>query len=84
MRYKISAKRFGEYYDFYNSEKPVDDFLNNVRTKFRPSGLVLIKCGFIIENIQQALSENVRPILNNGTGLQKHIERHTLMSDILY
>ena len=83
MKYKISAKRFGKYYDFYNSEQLVDDFLNNVRTKFRPSDLVLVKCRFIIENIQQALSENVRPILNNGTGLQKHIERHTLMSDIL-
>ena len=27
LKYKISAKKFGEYHDFYNSEKLVDDFL---------------------------------------------------------
>ena len=64
MKYKISAKKFGEYYDFYNSEGVVDDFLNNVRSKFRPSGSVLIKCGFIIENVQPEVSDNLRPILN--------------------
>ena len=39
--------------------KLVNDFLNNVRSKFKPAGPVLIKCGFIIENIQQSVSENV-------------------------
>ena len=64
MKYKISAKKFGEYYDFYNSEGVVDDFLNDVRSKFRPSGSVLIKCGFIIENVQPEVFDNLRPILN--------------------
>ena len=64
LKYKISVKKFGEYYDFYNSEELVDDFLNNVKSKFRPPGLILIKCGFIIKNIQQAVSENYRPIVN--------------------
>ena len=64
LKYKISAKKSGEYYDFYNSEGVVDDFLNKVRSKFRPSGSVLIKCGFIIENVQPEVSDNLRPILN--------------------
>ena len=51
LKYEISVKKFSEYYDFYNSEELVNDFLNNVRSKFRLSGPVLIKCGFIIENI---------------------------------
>ena len=55
LKYKISAKKFGKYYNFYNSEGVVDDFLNNVRNKFRPSGSVLIKCEFIIENVQPAV-----------------------------
>ena len=64
LKYKISAKKFGKYYNFYNSEGVVDDFLNNVRNKFRPSGSVLTKCEFIIENVQPAVSDNLRPILN--------------------
>ena len=46
---------FSDYYDFHNSEEVVEDFLNNVRSKFKPSGPVLIKCGFIIENIHQSV-----------------------------
>ena len=64
LKYKISAIKFGEYYDFNNSDGVVDDFRNNVRSKFRPSGSVLIKCGFIIENVQPAESDNLRPVLN--------------------
>ena len=64
LKYEISTKKFAEYYDFYNSEGVVDDFLNNVSSKFRPSGSVLIKCGFIIENVQPAVSDNLIPILN--------------------
>ena len=64
LEYEISTEKFGEYYDFYNSEGVVDDFLNNIRSKFRPSGSVLIKCGFMIENVQPAVSDNLIPILN--------------------
>ena len=55
---------FSDYYDFHNSEEVVEDFLNNVQSKFKLSGPVLIKCGFIIENIHQSVYENLRPILN--------------------
>ena len=42
----------------------VDDFLRNVRSRFKPSGMKLIKSSFVIENIQQAMPENLRPIMN--------------------
>ena len=42
----------------------VDDFLRNVRSRFKPSGMKLIKSSFVIENIQQPMPENLRPIMN--------------------
>ena len=39
-------------------------FLKNVRSRFKPSGLKLIKCSFAIENMQQSVFENLTPILN--------------------
>ena len=35
-----------------------------MRSRFKPSGLKLTKCSFVIENIQQSAFENLRPILN--------------------
>ena len=64
IKYEISVKKFGEDYDFQNSEELVNDFLNNIRSKFIPAGPALIKCGFIIKNIQQSVLENLRSILN--------------------
>ena len=64
MKFEITVNKHGDYYDFENSEEVVDDFLKNVRSRFKPSGLKLIKCLFVIENIQQSAFENLRPILN--------------------
>ena len=46
------------------TQEVVDDFLRNVRSRFKPSGMKLIKSSFVIENIQQAMPENLRPIMN--------------------
>ena len=46
-------------HDFGNFEEVV-----NVKSKFRPNGEVMIKCGFCIENIQPAPTEYTVPILN--------------------
>ena len=35
-----------------------------MRSRFKPSGLKLTKCLFVIENIQQSAFENLRAILN--------------------
>ena len=64
MKFEITANKYGDYYDFENSEEVVDDFLKNVCSQFKPSGLKFIKCLFVIENIQQPAFENLRPILN--------------------
>ena len=42
----------------------VNDFLNNIRSKFKASSSVMINCCFLIENIQPAPSKYNVPILN--------------------
>ena len=68
LRFEITVNKHGDYYDFESSEEVVDDFLKNVRLRFKPSGLKLTKCSFVIENIQQSTFENLRTILNTRIG----------------
>ena len=49
--YEISVNKYRDCYNFENVEQVVDDFLRNIRSKFRPKGKVLLKCRFLIENI---------------------------------
>ena len=39
LKFEITVNKHGGYYDFENSEEVVDDFLKNVRSQFKPSGL---------------------------------------------
>ena len=64
LKFEITVNKHGEYYDFENSEEVIDYFFNNVCSRFKLSGLKLIKCSFVIENIQQSVFENLTPILN--------------------
>ena len=50
-------------YDFFNSETVVEDFLNAVKNKIpRYTRGVLVRAGFSIENIQQALDNYTEPL----------------------
>ena len=42
-KFEINIIKYGEYYNFFNSEEVVDDFLRNARSKFKPSLLKYIK-----------------------------------------
>ena len=68
LKFEITVNKHGDYYHFENSEEVVDDFLKNVCLRFKSSGLKLIKCQFVIENIQQSAFENLIPILNTRFG----------------
>ena len=63
-KYKISVNKHGDCYDFADAQQVVDDFLRNVRSKFKVQRDVLVKCGFLIENIQPSQHENMVPILS--------------------
>ena len=64
LKFEITVNKHGDYYDFENSEEVAGNFLKDVHSRFKPSTLKLIKCLFVIENIQQRAFENLRPILN--------------------
>ena len=62
--YEMSVNKYGYYYNFKNREETVNDFFKNVCSKFQITKEVILKCRFLIENIQQSMNENLRPILN--------------------
>ena len=49
LKFEVTVNKNGDYYDFKNSEEVVDDFLKNVHSQSKLSGLKLIKCSFVIE-----------------------------------
>ena len=57
LKFEITVNKHGDYYNFDNSEEVADDFLKNVHLIFKPSGLKLIKCLIVIENIQKSAFE---------------------------
>ena len=62
-KYSIDVKNFGEFYDFYDPQKVIHDFLNNVKAKFQTENdFVIIKGSFVIENIQRSLVNDISPI----------------------
>ena len=65
---EIPFVQHSQDYDFYNSEKLIDDFLLNFKSRIRRStdGDFFIKCGFSLENVQPSFFENEAPIVNSG------------------
>ena len=62
-KYSIDIKNFGNFYDFYNSEKVISDFLNNVKTRFQiENDHVIIKGSCVIENIQHSILDDIPPL----------------------
>ena len=64
-QYTLLSFRNKDSYDFFNSEKFVDDFLKNFKYKFKPGVKKWIKCSFTIENIQNSSYKDLRPIINS-------------------
>ena len=63
-KFEITFKEHSSYYDFFDSVAVVDGFLAEIK-KFisRYDNDVLIRAGFSIENIQQALNDYSEPLL---------------------
>ena len=64
FKFEITVNKHVDYYDFENTKEVVDDFFMFVRSRFKPSDLKLIKCSFVIGNIQQSAFEDLRTNLN--------------------
>ena len=63
-KYEITFREHSSYYDFFDSEALVDGFLAEIKKYvFRYNNDMLIRAGFSIENIQQALSDYSEPLV---------------------
>ena len=56
---------FQDFYKFFNSEEVVDDFLRNGKYKFESGGTKWIKSSITIENIQQSLYQDLKPLIKS-------------------
>ena len=59
IKYSIDVKKFGNSYNFYDSQSVISDFLNNVRSKIEINNTAVIKGSFVIENIQRAADNSI-------------------------
>ena len=62
--YQIEYKKYSNHYYYFNSEKCVDEFLQNVKYRFHATSKKWFKCSFIIENTQNSISTDLQPLLN--------------------
>ena len=62
--YQIEFKKHKNLYSFYNSEKCVDEFLQNVRYRFHATSKKWFKCSFTIENKQNSINTDLRPLIS--------------------
>ena len=62
--YYIEYKKHSSFYNFYDSEKYVDDFLRNVKYRFKSTNKKWFKCSFNIENTQNSIRPDLQPLLN--------------------
>ena len=63
-KFEITFREHSTYYDFFDSVALVDGFLAELKNYvFRYNKDVLIRAGFSIENIQQALSDYSEPLV---------------------
>ena len=63
-KFEITFREHSTYYDFFDSVALVDGFLAEIKNYvFRYNNDVLIRAGFSIENIQQALSDYSEPLV---------------------
>ena len=62
--YSIEFQKHSDFYNFYRPEKCVDDFLKNVQCKFESNQKNSLKCSFYIENKQNSVTTNSKPLLD--------------------
>ena len=58
--YSIEFRKHQNFYDFYNSESCVDNFLRNIKSRLEPGNKKWFKCSFVIENIQKSLYSGLK------------------------
>ena len=62
--YSIEFQKHSDFYNFYNPDKCVDDFLKNVQYRFKSNHKNWFKCSFYIENKQNSVMNNWEPLVD--------------------
>ena len=60
----MKFKKYISFYNFYDSQKCVDDFLRNVKYRFETNHKKWFKCSFNIENTQNSIRSDLEPLFN--------------------
>ena len=61
---QIGYEKYSNHYSFFNSEKCVDEFLQNVKYRFHVTSKKWLKYSFIIKNTQNSIRPDLQPLLN--------------------
>ena len=66
-KFEINYQNHSNYYDFHNSESLADEFFFNIKNKIQRSEVdFLIRCSFLLENIQPSLDDYDEPLKNSS------------------
>ena len=73
-KFEISIIKHGEYYNFFNSTEVVEEFLKNVRSKFKPTVLNTSKPLLLLKIFKRQLLKILRQFQIVDFGVQKYIK----------
>ena len=62
--YSIEFQKHSDFYNFYNSDKCVEEFLKNVQYKFQSNHKNSFKGSFYIENKQNSVTNDLAPLVD--------------------
>ena len=84
-KFEITFKEHSSYYDFFDSVALVDSFLAQVKNSMqRYDTDVLIRAGFSIENVQQALDNYTEPLFQTRYWSTEPIQTKSLNDFVLF
>ena len=85
QKFEITFKEHSSSYDFFDSVAVVENFLNQVRnTMPRYDTDILLRAGFSIENIQQALDNYLEPLLQTRYWSTEPIQTKSFNDFVLF
>ena len=84
-KFEITFKEHSSYYDFFDSVAVVDNFLAQVKNVMqRYENDVLLRAGFSIENIQQALDNYSEPLIQTRYWSTEPIQTKSFNDFVLF
>ena len=60
--YSTKFQKHSDFYNFYNSDKCINNLLKNVQYRFKSNHKNRFKCSFYIENKQNSVMNNLEPL----------------------